>query len=107
MPNEQKTGYVASKRDLAKTENNSSMTKPVATVTNSTTDLSSIKQQSSSKITVSIYKVIFISILLIKVYFLLLLSIYGKRYRTLSDKYILKSILKTLRKSMIFKKVLA
>ena len=61
MPNEQKTGYVASKRDLAKTENNSSMTKPVAT-TNSTTDLSSIKQQGSSKITVSIYKVIFISI---------------------------------------------
>ena len=63
MPNEQKTGYVASKRDLAKTENNSSMTKPVATVTNSTTDLSSIKQQGSSKITVSIYKVILISIL--------------------------------------------
>ena len=61
MPNEQKTGYVASKRDLAKTENNSSMTKPVATVTNSTTDLLSIKQQSNSKITVSIYEVILIS----------------------------------------------
>ena len=53
MPNEQKSFNSYSKRDLAKTENDSAMTKAVTTTTSSTTDLASKKQQCITKATVS------------------------------------------------------
>ena len=53
MPSEQKSFNSYSKRDLAKTENDSAMTKAVTTTTSSTTDLASKKQQCITKATVS------------------------------------------------------